>query len=733
VAADIATFTYDITGGVSTASNGAAQVAREYYPNGALKADTQRIRTVSGSDFDQHKYVLQYTYDLDGRRVDLIHPSQLAAGAVTDRTTYAYDSTTGLPASVTDVMGNVFQMGYDFAGQLTSVASPDSINESDTYDGDGRLRTQQLVNGSHSAYKWPESYLRNASYGYDARGKVTRVYNTAGTADTLVARYSGLGHLVLDSMRTRGEAAVVWPDGGIGPFPIKYDAWETFSLDALGNIRRADAATRVWNGPQNYQTVASLKLDEYEAGVGRLARQQADQAIDTLVYDETGNTIWMSTVHNNGTAYQDRASYYGADGRLVAADRRSLNNYRANFEESRYDALGRRVWVRSRNACAGANSDPPLCRFSTIRRIVWDGDHELYEIQMPGGDADGTWHENDVAQVQLPVVLAAENGRRYDLNPHFGRVAYTTGLAIDQPLSVVRFGYRSLMDQYGNEKPALDWTPFAIMPRWTSRGLADIGTFDDGGVDRCTTFQGVQRCIWVDWPAQVYAYARTKMRSNAWHGSVTEDKADAAGTYYRRNRMYDPATGRFTQEDPIGLSGGLNLYGFAAGDPVNFADPFGLTPYVNCRPVGGSGNKGVVAHCAIRVIDKERNIDVTFELGPVHRGNHIYEVGPESERVAAYDPDGWVAVETPEGKTTEQFDDAVIATVARERSRREGHKYSPRGERNSNNFVYTVITAVGGFVPRSPSFGFSFGAPGLCGGAHQDTGGNCSPHGTPWP
>jgi hypothetical protein len=34
--------------------------------------------------------------------------------------------------------------------------------------------------------------------------------------------------------------------------------------------------------------------------------------------------------------------------------------------------------------------------------------------------------------------------------------------------------------------------------------------------------------------------------------------------------------GLFTQEDPIGLAGGMNLYGFANGDPINFSDPFGL-------------------------------------------------------------------------------------------------------------------------------------------------------------
>jgi uncharacterized protein RhaS with RHS repeats len=45
---------------------------------------------------------------------------------------------------------------------------------------------------------------------------------------------------------------------------------------------------------------------------------------------------------------------------------------------------------------------------------------------------------------------------------------------------------------------------------------------------------------------------------------------------YRRNRYYDPATGQFTQPDPIGLAGGFNAYGFAEGDPVSFSDPYGL-------------------------------------------------------------------------------------------------------------------------------------------------------------
>src|SRR3954469_10809276 len=59
-------------------------------------------------------------------------------------------------------------------------------------------------------------------------------------------------------------------------------------------------------------------------------------------------------------------------------------------------------------------------------------------------------------------------------------------------------------------------------------------------------------------------------------GTLIDGMRDNSGQMYMRNRYYDPASGRFTQEDPIGLAGGLNAYGFAAGDPVSFDDPYGL-------------------------------------------------------------------------------------------------------------------------------------------------------------
>jgi uncharacterized protein RhaS with RHS repeats len=64
---------------------------------------------------------------------------------------------------------------------------------------------------------------------------------------------------------------------------------------------------------------------------------------------------------------------------------------------------------------------------------------------------------------------------------------------------------------------------------------------------------------------------------------------------YDRNRYYDPTARRFTQEDPIGLAGGLNQYGYAGADPANSSDPFGLTACTKEEEQAGKetvGDKG---------------------------------------------------------------------------------------------------------------------------------------------
>ena len=48
------------------------------------------------------------------------------------------------------------------------------------------------------------------------------------------------------------------------------------------------------------------------------------------------------------------------------------------------------------------------------------------------------------------------------------------------------------------------------------------------------------------------------------------------GLLHMQARFYSPVFRRFLSEDPAGFAGGINLYAYAMGDPINMIDPFGL-------------------------------------------------------------------------------------------------------------------------------------------------------------
>ncbi len=67
------------------------------------------------------------------------------------------------------------------------------------------------------------------------------------------------------------------------------------------------------------------------------------------------------------------------------------------------------------------------------------------------------------------------------------------------------------------------------------------------------------------------------------------------GFSYHRARYFDPESRRWTQEDPIGYAGGMNVYAYVGGSPMEATDPSGLnkaldfwTAVPQIRPSGAS-------------------------------------------------------------------------------------------------------------------------------------------------
>ncbi|MBB4637972.1 RHS repeat-associated core domain-containing protein [Longimicrobium terrae] len=590
---DVERFDYDLAGNMVHAANRDAIVRRGYNPNGSISGDTLVIGTYATRDTTQHVYGLRYAYDMAGRRTDLIHPSTLApASGWTVHN--SYDPVTGALASVTDPVG-IHQFAYNIAGQKTGELYPSTAQEVYTYDAENRLRTRRLTIPGIGA-------LDDDTMAYDVRGKLAHVNQRIGEVTNF---YSGLGSLAWSRSS---------PDG------TNYME-QGYVQDALGNA----AVVQKYDYTKVEVPALHVTRHDYEPGTGRLRFQSgapgagaAITSATSALFDSAGNTVFSTDTRPysgiaNSRRLEGKASHYDAAGRLRIVDMQACamtavvtsipyflfiptgpghsemrcysmrSGEGSAFEEYRYDPLGRRVLVRSREHCEIG------CRESLVR-TVWDGDRILWEIRTGGENPEqDVTPSNQLAPYQIST----------------GRVAYTFGDALDHPLAVHRFDYRdSLFTRYDTVPAPLPMQPLTIYPHTNWRGDYQIGTFITGETQRCArvpsqpgdnetvdgyvpggpgninptylyclaAVQWAGKYIWLDHSVRAMPPGNPEF----WVGSLVHNKRDLSGNLYMRNRYYDAQAGRFSQEDPIGLAGGLNAYGFANGDPVSYSDPYGL-------------------------------------------------------------------------------------------------------------------------------------------------------------
>ena len=605
IPADTARFTYAPTGGLATATNYAAVVTRGYFPNGALAADTLRVRDVADTATSRHVYGLEMTYDLDGRRLTLVHPDALAPeqyGVPENTVSYQYDPGTGQLSMVTDLLGNHFGFTYDPAGRLTQRTLPGDVTEERGYDADGRL-TWRTLGGPHfvgldGRRQQNSTLIEQDTLWYDARGKVLGAITLN---DTLAMTYDGLGAL---TSSWRGA----FPRSAGGLIPSAQQTLERYQPDPLGQ------QDSVWVG-----ATQSGRTHVYDRRSGELLRvatnstdaNLAGYLVDTNTYDAAGNLVVQRRTETVPTLFGGGSqmvlygtytrSYYDAAGKLRVVDHRApwspllaiATRYASTFEETRYDALGRRVLARARldSAYVDSTGVSALASFSTIERFAWDGSALLYEIRYPGSDFLGDSLERDTTEnvryktykCPPPQLGTCVDTIRTSL---YGRMAYTYGAGVDRPLSMTRIGYQ--VDSTG-----MDYPPLTLIPHANWRGQLVKAT-DGTGKDFSITAQGIE---WIDQQTSAYRWVQRVNDMLVWMGDLPLGAPTGSGLQYMRNRYYDPQTGRFTQEDPIGLAGGLNAYGYAAGDPITYSDPFGLCYHGEGKTAKANRTQSNVAAC----------------------------------------------------------------------------------------------------------------------------------------
>jgi RHS repeat-associated protein len=571
IAADTEVFTHDIMGNILTADNNAARIRRTYSLDGSLATDSLWTRTWAelnaGGNFTSHVYGLRFFYDLEGREIALKHPQQLAprSGATAfDSVAYSYDLAGKLEV-VKDLFGRSTTWLYDSEGRPSTVTYPGGVVR--TYAYANAEISRHLVSasnfiGSDSGFSAP--MVRNDSLWRNGQGRVVRASSLMELGEYV---YSGLGHLTWAEVKDYRASRTN---------PIT-----TYALtrsDALGNEYASvhDNSIYFWPSSTN---------PEYRNGTTRRTESSDMCGSSESKYDASGSVELFRLRRNTCDIFHIERlytfSYYDAANRLRVTDGDSYTqsnvDYQRFFEEYRYDALGRRILKRTRapNACVSDTH----CK-SAIERYVWDGNQLLYEIRGPGFDTVSN------LTLEQDTVTRIPDGRFY------GRVAYVHGIQLDQPIQIVRIGYGY---DWGDGQGYYNFGNVAFVPHFGWRGEVDTASFDNGTAKRCRrSGTGVllpNRCFTIDWQLsneRLYGRRKANPYPTSWMGSFVRGSTDANGQVYFRNRYYDPYTARFTQEDPIGLAGGQNLYGYASGDPVNLSDPFGLCVPVNvCLAVAG--------------------------------------------------------------------------------------------------------------------------------------------------
>ncbi len=596
-------FYYDARGQLTRATNRYAEVERTYNQAGAIAFDTQIVYAaeLATPSVNQHRYALAYAYDLDGRRTSMTPPSGLIVLAPVS---YDYDPETGDLSTLSVQNGGSFRYVYTAAGLLDSLIQADGTLEHHSYDDDGRetRRTEYSV-AQHLM-------LHDETVGLDGRGRRTAVGST-GIAWAPAENYTY--------------------DGLDGVLSATGRATESTPRDPLGNARLRVNTTEQWAEQYLYEP--------HTTRMHYLARQlTVNPWIDTVSYsyspagdlmhvidqitgpqrcpDGSGGYVDCPPPARRVVAQSTLKNSYDADGHLLLAVKETSNDdsgkwpdpsirdpnwfdayspfERGVTEEYRYDPLGRRIWVHAhRDAYCPTQRDrdsTSVC-LSHVERTIYDGDQVIAEIRQPGDTSVS-------AAVREWDDLISVSG---NIAPHFGQVGYVHGLGIDRPLELWR-------NYNGNV------TRLVTHYQW--QGALELGTTLGGQLIQCGMTGAISPCEDIDWPGAKIRFGlvwpNRLVGPPSWWGTMAGMKENATGMRDMRSRQYDPKTGRFTQEDPIGLGGGMNLYGFAGGDPVNFADPFGLCVWDFCI---AEGYATAVAAATLATLVTAAYIDLTNKFG----------------------------------------------------------------------------------------------------------------------
>lgn len=494
--------------------------------------------------------ITTYTYDAAGNRV-----TRTDARGVVQKTVYdainrpikqTYASGPDIPYTAPVIW--TYDTGSNGIGRLAAMTD-ESGKTTYQYDALGRLlsKTQTVVTYQR------ESFTHTVSYQYDSSGrlsqttypsgtKISKVYGADGRPVELRINDDVLLHDITyhpfgaPKSWTWGNGRVHHRsfdlDGRLTQHPLGADT-QTLTYDAANRIVSTTQSNPIYNRAYDYDVLdrlirqgdsTTVKLWDYDANSNRIL-EQSGATIYPYTIDASSNRLLKVAGPAAKTYAYDVAGNAVTDGTLVfawnAAGRlSSVSTGKKAVVSSLYNGHGERTLKAKPQ---GRKVESTLFVYDPVGKLI--GDYSNPTVRRKSG----VWQLNQetVWFGDIPVAVIKLDKTNTPI-----QVYYIHADHLNTP--------RMIVDS--NNTPV--W-------QWNNRNAFGDNLPDEDPDGNHKTFEYNLRF------AGQYFDTETNL-------------------HYNYFRDYEPATGRYLSSDPIGLRGGLNVYGYVNGQPVISIDPDGL-------------------------------------------------------------------------------------------------------------------------------------------------------------
>jgi len=601
---------------------------------------------------DRAGHVTDYTYTPESRLASMTQYLEVGGSNVPVRLAYDYDQQLNAlriteprgryvesyqldiqdrVTSVTNIEGQAMSIDYGVADFINSITRFDGSTISNTYDTAGRQSETAYIPFGGSAASltvsrdyYPDFQLKTIS------DETTSVSNTYNRLNRLTVQNAQVGNLqssianAYDPVGNVTNSVVTFGGSSSTSTAYEYDEAERLTSIASGlstlDLQTFDYAYSPINGRISSVTnsesgvVTSYAYDIMDRATNITYTASDDSLIRSLDYQYDALGMITNKVLSGGSSSTSIDYEYDTINRLVGETRTGGTTSSSSYS---YDLAGNRTSViavagggdpgtntytlgtGNRLASWGANGSALYDSAGNTTNLVsndgaelnlqWDERYRLTSVE--GGDGSpqpSVSYTYDVlgrkisrtagilpAEVEHYIYSGNQIAADLDENGDIIR-SYTWGPGIDNLLSMTVYTHSGGSTASSTYYTVKDHQNSVLAFTDASGTLVESYAYDAWG--NVTVYDSSNSELETSQLGNRYLFQGREYDSST-------------GLYYFRARWYNPETGRWLSKDPIGISGGLNLYVFCGNSPVNFTDPLGLQSFNN--PTGaGTGSVG---------------------------------------------------------------------------------------------------------------------------------------------